>query len=81
MREADIKKIYVKFFIDDGSSTISLLIDERWTVAECIRRIAMKLNVPLSEHHAIVEEYPDLYISNFSFFIIPASQTYLYFID
>ncbi|CAG9530846.1 unnamed protein product [Cercopithifilaria johnstoni] len=62
MREADIKKIYVKFFIDDGSSTISLLIDERWTVAECIRRIAMKLSVPLSEHHAIVEEYPDLYI-------------------
>ncbi|KAL4002116.1 PH domain family protein [Acanthocheilonema viteae] len=62
MREADIKKIYVKFFIDDGSSTISLLIDERWTVAECIRRIATKLNVPLSEHHAIVEEYPDLYI-------------------
>uniref|UniRef100_A0A1I8EG34 PH domain-containing protein n=1 Tax=Wuchereria bancrofti TaxID=6293 RepID=A0A1I8EG34_WUCBA len=62
MREADIKKIYVKFFIDDGSSTISLLIDERWTVAECIRRIATKLNVPLSEHHAIVEEYPELYI-------------------
>uniref|UniRef100_A0A915Q6D6 PH domain-containing protein n=1 Tax=Setaria digitata TaxID=48799 RepID=A0A915Q6D6_9BILA len=62
MREADIKKIYVKFFIDDGSSTISLLIDERWTVAECIRRIATKLNVPLSEHHTIVEEYPELYI-------------------
>ncbi|VDK75822.1 unnamed protein product [Litomosoides sigmodontis] len=62
MREADIKKIYVKFFIDDGSSTISLLIDERWTVAECICRIATKLNVPLNEHHAIVEEYPDLYI-------------------
>uniref|UniRef100_A0A8R1U277 PH domain-containing protein n=1 Tax=Onchocerca volvulus TaxID=6282 RepID=A0A8R1U277_ONCVO len=62
MREADIKKIYVKFFIDDGSSTMSLLIDERWTVAECIRRIATKLNVPLSEHHAIVEEYPELYI-------------------
>ncbi|MCP9258797.1 Protein CBR-MIG-10 [Dirofilaria immitis] len=62
MREADIKKIYVKFFIDDGSSTISLLIDERWTVAECIRRIATKLNVPLSEHHAVVEEYPELYI-------------------
>uniref|UniRef100_A0A0R3S569 Ras-associating domain-containing protein n=1 Tax=Elaeophora elaphi TaxID=1147741 RepID=A0A0R3S569_9BILA len=62
MREADVKKIYVKFFIDDGSSTISLLIDERWTVAECIRRIATKLNVPLSEHHTIVEEYPELYI-------------------
>lgn len=66
MREADIKKIYVKFFVDDGSSTVSLLIDERWTVAECIRRIASKLNVPISEHHAIVEEYPELYISEFS---------------
>ncbi|EJW80692.1 hypothetical protein WUBG_08398, partial [Wuchereria bancrofti] len=37
-------------------------IREAWTVAECIRRIATKLNVPLSEHHAIVEEYPELYI-------------------
>ncbi|VDN08198.1 unnamed protein product [Thelazia callipaeda] len=62
MREANIKKIYVKFFIDDGSSTVSLLIDERWTVAECIRRIATKLNIALSEHHTIVEEYAELYI-------------------
>ncbi|VDN39200.1 unnamed protein product, partial [Gongylonema pulchrum] len=68
MREADIKKIYVKFFVDDGSSTVSLLVDERWTVAECIRRIAAKLNVPLSEHHTIVEEYPELYISTFTCF-------------
>lgn len=65
MREADIKKIYVKFFVDDGSSTVSLLVDERWTVAECIRQIASKLKVNITEHHAIVEEYPELFISKF----------------
>lgn len=63
MREADIKKLYVKFFLDDGASTISLLVDERWTVAEILRHIASKQKIPLTEQHAIVEEYPELYIS------------------
>lgn len=62
MREADIKKVYVKFFLDDGSSTVSMLIDERWTVAEVIRQIAEKQRIQLTQNHSIVEEYPDLLI-------------------
>uniref|UniRef100_A0A915BIG9 Abnormal cell migration protein 10 n=2 Tax=Parascaris univalens TaxID=6257 RepID=A0A915BIG9_PARUN len=62
MREADIKKLYVKFFLGDGSATVSILVDERWTVAEVMRHIADKVKVTLTEQHAIVEEYPELFI-------------------
>lgn len=62
MKEAKMKKIYVKFFLDDGTSK-GLLIDERWTVAETMRQLADKLGVTLTPEHVIVEEYPDLYIS------------------
>ncbi|VDM29061.1 unnamed protein product [Toxocara canis] len=62
MREADIKKLYVKFFLDDGSATVSILVDERWTVADVMRHIADKVKVALTEQHAIVEEYPELFI-------------------
>lgn len=64
MKEAKMKKIYVKFFLEDGS-TKGLLIDERWTVAETMRQLAEKLCITLTPEHVIVEEYPDLYISKF----------------
>lgn len=63
MREANIKKVYVKFFLDDGSSSMSMLVDERWTVIDVIKRIAEKQRIPLTQNHSIVEEYPDLLIS------------------
>uniref|UniRef100_A0A158R5D3 Ras-associating domain-containing protein n=1 Tax=Syphacia muris TaxID=451379 RepID=A0A158R5D3_9BILA len=62
MREADIKKVVIKFYIDDGSTTLSLLVDERWTVAEVMKQIAEKLRIQLTINHSIVEEYPELLI-------------------
>ncbi|VDK54795.1 unnamed protein product, partial [Anisakis simplex] len=62
MREADIKKLYVKFFLDDGTSTVSILVDERWKVADVMKHIADKAKVTLTQQHAIVEEYPELFI-------------------
>lgn len=66
MKEAKMKKIYVKIFLEDGS-TKGLLIDERWTVAETMRQFANKLGIILTSDHAIVEEYPELLISRFFF--------------
>ncbi|CAD5222456.1 unnamed protein product [Bursaphelenchus xylophilus] len=61
MKEAKRKKIYVKFFLEDGS-TKGLLIDERWTVADTMKQLANKLGVFLTPEHAIVEEYPEMHI-------------------
>ncbi|KAI6240198.1 hypothetical protein M3Y99_00508000 [Aphelenchoides fujianensis] len=61
MKEAKMKKIYVKFFLEDGS-TKGLLIDERWSVAETMQHLADKLHIMLTPEHAIVEEYPELHI-------------------
>jgi hypothetical protein len=65
MKEAKMKKIYVKFFLDDNS-TKGLLIDERWTVLETMKQLAQKLGILLTPEHAIVEEYPELHIRKFS---------------
>ncbi|KAI6215205.1 hypothetical protein M3Y94_00357800 [Aphelenchoides besseyi] len=61
MKEAKMKKIYVKFFLEDDS-TKGMLIDERWTVAETMQHLADKLHILLTPEHAIVEEYPELHI-------------------
>uniref|UniRef100_A0A183BKL1 Ras-associating domain-containing protein n=1 Tax=Globodera pallida TaxID=36090 RepID=A0A183BKL1_GLOPA len=60
MKEAKIKKVFVFIFLEDGTKR-GLLVDERWTVAESMRQLADKLNVPLTPEHAIVEEYPHLH--------------------
>lgn len=62
MKEAKMKKIYVKIFLEDGNVK-KLLIDERWTVLETMKQLAEKLNITLTPEHSIVEEYPDLHIS------------------
>lgn len=64
MKEAKMKKIYVKIFLEDNT-TKGLLIDERWTVVETMRQLADKLGVILTSEHAILEEYPDLLISEY----------------
>ena len=62
MKEAKMKKIYVKVFLEDGS-TKGLLIDERWSVVETMRQLADKMGVVLTSDHCIVEEHPGLHIS------------------
>ncbi|KAE9553609.1 hypothetical protein FO519_003154 [Halicephalobus sp. NKZ332] len=61
MKEAKIKKIYVKIFLEDGNVK-GILIDERWTVLETMKKLAEKLEITLTPEHSIVEEYPDLHI-------------------
>eukprot|EP00080_Pristionchus_pacificus_P005923 PDM65943.1 mig-10 [Pristionchus pacificus] len=61
MREANHTRIFVKFFVDDGSP-LQMLIDERWTVVETMRQLADKHHISLSEDHCVVEEFPELLI-------------------
>lgn len=61
MKEAKMKKIFVKIFLEDGTQR-GILIDERWTVAETMKQLAIKINCVLTPEHAIVEEYPKLLI-------------------
>uniref|UniRef100_A0A0K0FW51 Pico (inferred by orthology to a D. melanogaster protein) n=1 Tax=Strongyloides venezuelensis TaxID=75913 RepID=A0A0K0FW51_STRVS len=61
MKEANIKKVYVKFFLENNH-TISLLIDERWNCAEVMKVIVSKLGISLHPEHCIIEEYPQLRI-------------------
>ncbi|KAF7638918.1 hypothetical protein Mgra_00001729 [Meloidogyne graminicola] len=61
MKEAKMKKVFVKIFLEDGTQR-GILIDERWTVSELIRQLALKLNCAISPEHAIVEKYPKLLI-------------------
>lgn len=61
-----MKRVYVQFFIDDGS-TKGLLIDERWTVAETMQHLADRMKILLTPEYAIVEELPDLHIRTFAF--------------
>uniref|UniRef100_A0A0K0DSL8 PH domain-containing protein n=1 Tax=Strongyloides stercoralis TaxID=6248 RepID=A0A0K0DSL8_STRER len=61
MKEANIKKVYVKFFLEDNH-TISLLIDERWSCVEVMKVIVSKLGISLHPEHCIIEEYPQLRI-------------------
>uniref|UniRef100_A0A5S6QTZ2 PH domain-containing protein n=1 Tax=Trichuris muris TaxID=70415 RepID=A0A5S6QTZ2_TRIMR len=61
MKEASVKKLYVKVFTLDGRSK-NILIDERWTVAYVVRQLAEKYQVLPTHRLAIVEFYPDLYM-------------------
>jgi hypothetical protein len=68
MKEANIKKLYVKFFTSDGGSK-SLLVDERSTVSHVLRQLAEKHRITLNTDYAVVERYPDLFMGKglFSF--------------
>jgi amyloid beta A4 precursor protein-binding family B member 1-interacting protein len=67
MKEAKMKKIFVKIFIEDGTQR-GILLDERWTVADTMYHLAAKLNCVLTPEHVILEEYPKLFISLFFIF-------------
>jgi amyloid beta A4 precursor protein-binding family B protein 1-interacting protein len=62
MKEAKMKKVYVKIFLDETTSK-GILVDERWTAATTMRHLAEKASVTLTPEHSIVEEYPHLHIS------------------
>ena len=61
IKEASVKKLFVKVFTADGSAK-SLLIDEKMTVGSVTRMLAEKNHVKLDPKWALVELAPDLYM-------------------
>ncbi|CAH0703538.1 unnamed protein product [Spodoptera exigua] len=61
MREANIKKLFIKAFSMDGSSK-SLLVDEKMTCGYVTRLLADKNHVTMEPKWAIVEHLPDLHM-------------------
>lgn len=65
MREANVKKLFIKAFSMDGSSK-SLLVDEKMTCGYVARLLADKNHVTMEPKWAIVEHLPDLHMGKFS---------------
>jgi amyloid beta A4 precursor protein-binding family B protein 1-interacting protein len=61
IKEASVKKIFIKVFGEDGSAK-SLLVDERMTVAKVCRMLADKNYVKRDTSWGLVELLPDLHM-------------------
>ena len=61
IKEASVKKLFIKVFTSDGSAK-SLLVDEKMTVGYVTRVLAEKNHVKLDPKWALVELVPDLYV-------------------
>ena len=61
IKEASVKKLFIKVFTSDGSAK-SLLVDEKMTVGQVTRILAEKNHVSLDPKWALVELVPDLYM-------------------
>ena len=61
IKEASVKKLFIKVFTCDGSAK-SLLVDEKMTVGQVTRIMGQKHKVPLDPKWALVELVPDLYM-------------------
>jgi len=61
IKEASVKKLFIKVFTCDGSAK-SLLVDEKMTVGHVTRILAEKNHVSLDPKWALVELVPDLYM-------------------
>lgn len=64
MREANVKKLFIKAFSVDGSSK-SLLVDEKMTCGYVARLLADKNHVTMEPKWAIVEQLPDLHMGTY----------------
>lgn len=64
MREANIKKLFIKAFSMDGSSK-SLLVDEKMSCGYVTRLLADKNHVTMEPKWAIVEHLPDLHMGGY----------------
>lgn len=61
MREANVKKLFIKAFTADGS-TKSLLVDEKMTVGHVTRLLSEKNHVRMEPKWVLVEHLTDLYM-------------------
>jgi len=61
IKEANVKKLFIKVFASDGSAK-SLLVDEKMSVSQVTRILAEKNHVKLDPRWTLVELIPDLYM-------------------
>ncbi|KAL4222944.1 Ras-associated and pleckstrin y domains-containing protein 1 [Mactra antiquata] len=61
IKEAKIKKLFVRAFASDGSSK-SIMVDEKMTILEVISILADKNHLRLNTDLAVVEHMPELYM-------------------
>lgn len=61
IKEASVKKLFIKVFTSDGSAK-SLLVDEKMSVGQVTRILIEKNHVQLDPKWALVELVPDLYM-------------------
>lgn len=61
IKEANVKKLFIKVFTSDGSAK-SLLVDEKMSVSQVTRILAEKNHVKLDPRWTLVELIPDLYM-------------------
>lgn len=61
IKEANVKKLFIKVFTSDGSAK-SLLVDEKMSVGYVTRILAEKNHVKLDPKWTLVELIPDLYM-------------------
>ncbi|ESP00750.1 hypothetical protein LOTGIDRAFT_140588, partial [Lottia gigantea] len=61
IKEAKIRKLFVRVFATDGSSK-SILVDEKMTVGQVTGLLADKNHIPLNTNLAVIEHMPDLFM-------------------
>lgn len=75
MREANVKKLFIKAFSMDGSSK-SLLVDEKMTCGYVTRLLADKNHVTMEPKWAVVEHLPDLHMGKPPSSIMPLTMNH-----
>lgn len=61
MKEASVKKLFIKVFNDDGGAK-SLLVDEGMRCSYVMRLLADKHHINLGPRWGLVEHLPDLHM-------------------
>ncbi|XP_050418262.1 ras-associated and pleckstrin homology domains-containing protein 1 isoform X3 [Patella vulgata] len=61
IKEAKIRKLFVRVFAEDGSSK-SILVDEKMTVGQVTGVLADKNHICLNSNLAVIEHMPDLFM-------------------
>ena len=77
IKEANVKKLFIKAFTSDGS-TKSLLVDEKMTVVHVTRLLADKNHVRMDPKWAMVEHIPDLYMGEWGGVVVVVVVNVLY---
>lgn len=64
MKEASVKKLFIKVFSGDGSAK-SLMVDETMSCGYVTRVLTEKNHQPPAPHWALMEHLPDLHLGQY----------------